>query len=181
MWFGRVSSYIYKGKCISLTKKDQQLRVTNISNCVIALAVAFSKHWHVVVMQLLWRNYTVRQEAFLQTRMGSTESAAVFSLQGFLYRKKIWSSVLNTLRKIQFANNEHPLCSVLAKQLILVWDWSCATAKAVHLFCSEKYCNEEFQLRGFLSWDSGYDFFQFLSLHKTKCMESIIPVYWEIK
>jgi len=112
---------------------------------------------------------------------GKHRISCSFFTAGVSIQKKIWSSVLNTLRKIQFANNEHPLCSVLAKQLILVWDWSCATAKAVHLFCSEKYCNEEFQLRGFLSWDSGYDFFQFLSLHKTKCMESIIPVYWEIK
>lgn len=74
----------------------------------------------------------------------------------------------HTLRKIQFANNEHPLCSALAKQLILVWDWTCATAKAVRLFCSEKYCNEELQQRGFLSLDSSYIFIQFLSLHKKK-------------
>lgn len=84
VWFGRVNSYLYKGKCMSLMKKNQQLKVTNISNCLVTLAVAFSKHWHVVVMQLLWRNHTVRQEAFLQTRMGRIESAAVFSLQGFL-------------------------------------------------------------------------------------------------
>lgn len=52
-------------------------------------------------------------------------------------RKKV------ALRATQFANNEHLLCSVLAEQSILVRDWSRAIPKAVCLFRSEKYSNDE--------------------------------------
>lgn len=43
------------------------------------------------------------------------------------------------LQETRFANNEHLLCSLLAKQLILVRDWLDATVRAVCLFCSEGY------------------------------------------
>ena len=43
------------------------------------------------------------------------------------------------LRETQFANKEHLLCTLLAKQLILVRDWLGATVQAVCLSYSEEY------------------------------------------